>query len=241
MVGVGDDGVEVAEQQQPARCRVPRTVASRSGAKPGVEHGRALDLGLVGKQRGDQRAELLGRGGVARGRGDRDQRLELALEVVAIRSPAVATHPASSAHSASSGMWRSRCSAIVRRTQRLGLGVGHPVAAEQHLLVVERQPGDLPAAPRGARTASRCAGARRPRRSPQPGRSASPILRDRPRAQLTAQGEHVALVVGVVEGRRGLGGDRALSCVWRCADTFNCSGHGDRPKGAPDGSDRDRD
>ena len=27
----------------------------------------------------------------------------------------------------------------------LGLGVGHPVAAEQHLLLGQRQPGDLPA------------------------------------------------------------------------------------------------
>ena len=46
---------------------------------------------------------------------------------------------------ASSGMWRSRWLGDRLPHPALGLGVGHPVAAEQHLLVGQRQPGDLPA------------------------------------------------------------------------------------------------
>src|SRR3954454_3445239 len=79
----------------------------------------------------------------------------------------------------------------------LGIGVGHPVAADQHLLIIERQPGDLPADDQaleehllaarpdvfgGGRIASR--------------RLAD--LLDRPRAQPLAEAEDIALGVGVV-------------------------------------------
>src|SRR5680860_1154932 len=83
----------------------------------------------------------------------------------------------------------------------LGYGVGHAVAAEQHLLVVERQAGDLPAHRealeeqlRAAAPGVVLAGSRR--------RRALAELGDRRRAERLAQGQDVALDVAVVDRRR---------------------------------------
>ena len=82
----------------------------------------------------------------------------------------------------------------------LGVGVGHPVATEQHRLVVERQPGDLPthrealeeqlrAPPPGVLDRGGLAGRR------------LADLGDRSAAERFAQGQHVALGIGVVDRR----------------------------------------
>src|ERR1044072_3323382 len=80
----------------------------------------------------------------------------------------------------------------------LGLGVRHPVAPEQHLLVLQRHAGDLPADHQVLEQHLLTAApgvvlrARRGRRS-------LPQLADRPRAQRLAEDEDVALVVDVVD------------------------------------------
>ena len=80
VVGVGDDGVEMAEQQHPAAPGA-RDRRQQIGGVPGRRAGRPLDRRLVRQHRGDERADLLrGRDVPRRGR-DRDQGLELALEV----------------------------------------------------------------------------------------------------------------------------------------------------------------
>ena len=75
---VGDDGVEVADQQQPALAAAAQ-VAEQVGRVAGR---RALDpLGLrLGRQEGDaERDRLLGAGDVAGRRRHADERLQLAL------------------------------------------------------------------------------------------------------------------------------------------------------------------
>jgi hypothetical protein len=76
--GVGDDGVEVTEQQEPARprSRDPRDHVERVVGR-GARH--ALERGAVGQQRGAHGGALVRAPHVARGRGDADERLELAL------------------------------------------------------------------------------------------------------------------------------------------------------------------
>ena len=59
VVGVGDDRVDVAEQQDRARCRCRATRARRSGAWPGEEHSGRSIAALVGQQRRAQRGALL--------------------------------------------------------------------------------------------------------------------------------------------------------------------------------------
>src|SRR3954447_5876466 len=79
----------------------------------------------------------------------------------------------------------------------LGIGVVHPVAADQHLLIIKRQPGDLPADDQAleehllaARPDVLGGGRIAPRRLAD--------LLDRPRAQPLAQRQHVPLGIGVV-------------------------------------------
>ena len=60
-----------------------------------------------------------------------------------LHAQALAQH--SLVHTVTSGWRVRRCSPSVSRTQRRSSGARHPVAAEQLLLALERQPGDLPA------------------------------------------------------------------------------------------------
>ncbi len=92
--------------------------------------------------------------------------------------------------------------AIVSLHPLLGRGVGHPVAAQQHLLVGEREAGDLPADREPLEEELR---------APPPGvvdrgrRARGPLadLADRQPAQRLAQDQRVALLVAVLD-RRGL-------------------------------------
>src|SRR3954453_15765757 len=77
VVPVRDDGVDVAEQQHPLRSRAAET-DEQIRRVVGRRARDALDLRLVRRERGGDRGGLLGAGDVAAGRGDGDQRLELA-------------------------------------------------------------------------------------------------------------------------------------------------------------------
>ena len=109
----------------------------------------------------------------------------------------------------------------------LRLGIGHPVAAEEHPLIGQRQAGDLPAdrEPLEEQLAAPPPGVVHRRRA-APERLAD--LRDRARAQRLPQGEDVARGIGVVDRRRrrlppplaALGHSRRLtagagSAVWQ--------------------------
>jgi hypothetical protein len=78
VVGVRDDGVDMAEQQDAARAAPAQAREQVRGVGGGGAR-RPLHLGLGGQQgRADRRA-LLRAVHVARGRGDGDERLQLAL------------------------------------------------------------------------------------------------------------------------------------------------------------------
>ena len=81
VLGVRVDRVEVAEQQDLGRAGA-RQARHQVGRVAGGRAGDALDRGRARKQRRDHGAHLLRSVHVAGGRGDGDQRLELALGVL---------------------------------------------------------------------------------------------------------------------------------------------------------------
>ena len=139
------------------------------------------------------------------GRGDRDQGLELALEVGGdplrrTRRPRLRERHGP-AHPASSGMWRSRCVAIVRRTHACvsaNRPSGSGRAASSDRPAADRRSPSRTARRSKSISVRRCQAssgevAARPRAFARAWRSSA--------AELAAQGQHVALRVGVVEGR----------------------------------------
>ena len=99
--GVRDHGVEVAEQQDAAAALAVEAGDQVVGVV-GRRAGDVLELGVVGRERGAHRRALLRPVTVARGRGDGDERLELARRAArdllrALRDPLVhrpASYPA---------------------------------------------------------------------------------------------------------------------------------------------------
>ena len=91
VVGVRDDGVDVADQQRLARARPVQAEHEILGVA-GARARHALDRRLVRRERRAQRGALVGAVDVAGGRRDRHQRLELARRARAISAAACLIH-----------------------------------------------------------------------------------------------------------------------------------------------------
>ena len=100
-----------------------------------------------------------------------------------------------------SGWCAARCRAIALAHLLALRRAGHPVAPEQLLLALERQPGYLPAHGQALEQELHAALPAILRRGRGPGVQVAQLAQ-RARAQLVAQRQHVALGVGVVAGGR---------------------------------------